>query len=101
MWRQLCILVFLNLLDSYDTIRWLRITGIEGEGNPLMRYVIEHHGMNSIYLVKGFWVIIVGVGLFLLRNKPEPHIKLKGLLTITNWIYAAVVAWGLWLVYKL
>ena len=62
-WALFWLLFFYNLVDAHHT-KLLILTGQVYEANPFMGLIIENAGLNSIFIVKVFVFLVVGVLLF-------------------------------------
>lgn len=101
MWRYYFLLVFLNLMDTFDTAKYLQVTGIEGEGNPMMRAIIAQHGTTGTLVAKGIGILVCGIFMWLARNDFAARNRIKKYLIFANCVYAIIVLWGLFLLVTL
>lgn len=63
------ILVLLNLADYYLTDALVKIQGYSVETNPILyRWMIAVHGTWPILVMKGFFLIILGVAIFCFKK---------------------------------
>lgn len=58
-----CLVVVFNLLDGGLTSIWIGVTGLEGEANLLLRWVIDIFGVAGLWSVKlattGMYVVTI------------------------------------------
>jgi hypothetical protein len=93
-------ILFLSVIDALLTLFLLNHGA--SEANPLMAYLLNI-GPYAFFIPKYVMTIFATFGLFMFRAVVVQrfNISTHALLYLLGWIYVAVVAWELYLVYHL
>lgn len=87
--------MFLQVLDGLVTYCGVNVYGTQGEGNPIIRHLIELWGpLYALVLVKGIAILLIAQ----MAKLPSNH--LKPVLFVLCFIYLNVVAiwiYGFWI----
>ncbi|MBE5869271.1 MAG: hypothetical protein E7293_10035 [Lachnospiraceae bacterium] len=83
----LIISYILNIVDYIFTLYWVKLYGIEMEGNPFGRWMLEHH------LAWVFKILVVGVLFVLLGYMIKRYRKGMKAAYLILTVYSAVVVY--------
>lgn len=100
--RLMTWLLCVNLYDFFSTKVIVGVVGIEGEANPLMRWVIDHYSIWGILVFKIFALLIFW-GAYSIATPTSRLLKTR---TVTFVLFALctllsfVCVWNTWVMYN-
>ena len=97
-WFAYALLILMNVLDVIYTNVMLKLDHTS-EANPLMAYVFYHYGVEGIIIAKGYFLLILGIGL---RFLPEINPLYTRLFYVSVAVYFCLSLYhGYWFLHTL
>jgi hypothetical protein len=100
MWFQFILLIILNLLDAVGTTLYVNRVGTAGEGNPIMRTLIESHGTSSLFIGKLIVLVFWGLILILITRNEYKKKQVTTVLKCLNVFFGLLFVWSLFCFYN-
>ncbi len=94
MWTLASAMIILQVLDGFLTFFGVSTFGIEFEGNPLLRFLMEHWGAAfSLFVMKSLAIIAV---IFMYFSEIKENLVKNGLWSLTAfYLICAIMPWSL------
>jgi hypothetical protein len=83
----------LTYIDFLLTSKIVSLAGAEAEGNPLQRWMIDHHSQAGIMMLKGLAFLFLA--LLALKGQEKVYSLAGNLLRLLNVLQGLVIAWSI------